>query len=123
MARNAGYNLHHRNCARLKLSNSRLAQFLQFVEAGSALPDVKQQLRDCRVRGVLREFKQGFASWAADALRVGKVLMDDSIECIDQLFFIVHRCGFRKYAQAESHDQQFLSMKICMRIEFPKPRG
>lgn len=112
MARKAGHKLCHRNCACLKLSNSRLAQFLQFVEAGSALPDVKQQLREFRVRGAPREFDQGFASRTADALRVGKVLMDDSIECIDQLFFVVHRRGFRKYAQAESHDPQFLSMKI-----------
>jgi len=96
----------------LKLSNSRVAQFLQFVEAGAALPDVMQQLREFRIRGVLRQSEQGFASWTADALRVGKVPMDESIECIDQLFFVVHRRGFRKYAQAESHDHQFLSMKI-----------
>jgi hypothetical protein len=55
---------------------------------------VKQQLGKFRVRDVLREFEQGFASWAADTLRIGKVLMDDSIECVDQLFFVVHRCGF-----------------------------
>ena len=52
------------------------AQLLEFVETGSALPDVCEQGRQLRIGGVYRELREGIAAWTADALRIWKILMD-----------------------------------------------
>ena len=42
------------------------------------------------VHGLLREFQEDLAPWAADVLRIGKVFMHDPVKRVEQLFFEVH---------------------------------
>jgi len=63
------------------------AQYLEFVKARGALPDVSQQLGEAKIGGTLGEFEKHLPSGAADALRIREVLVHHSIECVQKLFF------------------------------------
>jgi len=54
-----------------------VAQFFQLVEAGSALSDVGQKVPQLNVRGPFRKLQQRLVPRTVDALRIGKVFMDD----------------------------------------------
>jgi hypothetical protein len=47
-------------------------------------------MRRLSVGGLLREFQEDLAPWTADVLRIGKVLMQDPLKRVEQLFFEVH---------------------------------
>jgi len=70
------------------------AQYLEFVKARGALPDVSQQFGEAKIGGTLGEFEKRLPSGAADALRIREVLVHHSIECVQKLFFGGLQFGF-----------------------------
>jgi hypothetical protein len=75
-------------------NNSPLAQFLQFIEAWRAFCYVLEQMREFSDRWQADQFCQGFAAWTADAIRIRKIPMHNSFECLNQIFFRVHKRAF-----------------------------
>jgi hypothetical protein len=66
------------------------AQFFQLVEAASALSDVGEKVPQLNVRGPFRKLQQHLVSGTVDALRIGKVLMDDPFKRVKQFPFRIH---------------------------------
>src|SRR5580698_9239148 len=78
-------NVQKLNQALPSLNSRCLPQFFQLMKTGSALSDVRKQVSELSaVRRLLNEFPQDFSSWTVDALRIGKVFVQDSVKCVEQ---------------------------------------
>jgi hypothetical protein len=73
-----------------------------------------------------RKFQQGFISWTADALRIGKILVDDSFKRFKQFLLRTHSAiPARRWSPnplavvplGESHESRPVSMKIFACID------
>ena len=79
------------NQALSSLNSLFLPQFFQLIKTGSALSDVREQMSELSaVRRLLGEFQQDFSSRTGDALRIGKVFVQDPTKCVEQFFFRIH---------------------------------
>lgn len=76
------------------------------------MSDVGEEVRRLKVRGPFREFQQRLMSGTVDALRIGKVSMDDPFKRVKYFLFRIHSvhpdCNWSPIAPLlfleESHD-------------------
>ena len=78
------------NQALPSLNSLFLPQFFQFIETGSALSYVREQLSELNVRRLSGESQQDFSSRTGDALRIGEVCVHDPVKRVEQFFFQIH---------------------------------
>lgn len=70
-----------------------LEQTLQLIKARGAFSYVLEQMGELSFRGQAGKLCQNFATWTADAPRIGKIPVDEVLECINQISFPVHQRG------------------------------
>jgi len=75
-------------------SPSAFAKIFQLIEARGACSYVREYLREFDIRWQARKLSQHFVAWTADTLRIRRIPVHGVFECVNQIFFQVHKCAF-----------------------------